>query len=44
MGKTQWFIVQQKCHLTAEHWELGLVPKEGVEPPTHALRMRCSTN
>jgi hypothetical protein len=20
-----------------------LVPQEGIEPPTHALRMRCST-
>ncbi len=21
-----------------------LVPMDGLEPPTHALRMRCSTN
>ena len=25
-------------------WLTRLVPEEGIEPPTHALRMRCSTS
>ena len=24
--------------------DIKMVPFRGVEPPTHALRMRCSTN
>ena len=29
--------------LRMELWK-KLVPVSGLEPPTHALRMRCSTN
>ncbi len=33
-----------RCYPGASAECLNLVPQEGLEPPTHALRMRCSTN
>jgi hypothetical protein len=46
--KTQWNLLQHMLHENRGR-DLAkslilLVPRKGFEPPTHALRMRCSTS
>ena len=41
--KFGWYICQPNHAQTGCKPLIVLVPQEGIEPPTHALRMRCST-
>jgi hypothetical protein len=39
-----WFSIRRRNHQTADFFEVLMVRRAGLEPATHGLKGRCSTN